>query len=243
MYYWGIYFGYSLAYAIGNGITGVLNWRWVFFISGIAGVVVAPIILITVKEPKRTKTAPTEEEKLEKISTCDRISMILKTFLPCFMPGMFLLCIAGGIRNAGGYVWAYNTQVFFNTSGLSDQTIESYMSWIPLVAGSLGAVVGGLISDLLVKNRGAYTRIWVLIVSQVGNSLLTHCCMHLFMNLCLPSPSYTSASCSSLCLSVCLLLLIFIRYLLLPLRPGHSSSPSHGASSLSFHPMSLERCG
>ena len=41
------------------------------------------------------------------------------------------------------------------------------MSVIPLVAGSLGAVVGGLISDVLVKNRGPYARIWVLIVSQV----------------------------------------------------------------------------
>ena len=171
MYYWGIYFGYSLAYAIGNGITKVLNWRWVFFISGLAGIAVAPIILITVKEPKRTKIAPTAEEAKEKISTVRRFVMVLKTFLPCYMPGMFMLCIAGGIRNAGGYVWAYNTQPFFNTVGFSDETIERFMSVIPLVAGSIGAVVGGLISDLLVKNRGAYTRIWVLIVSQVGHCL------------------------------------------------------------------------
>ncbi len=41
------------------------------------------------------------------------------------------------------------------------------MSWIPLVAGSMGAVVGGLISDILVKGRSPYMRIWVLIISQV----------------------------------------------------------------------------
>ena len=82
------------------------------------------------------------------------------------MPGMFVLCIAGGIRNAGGYVWAYNTEIFFETFYKKD-TINRFMSWIPLVGGSLGAVVGGVISDLLVKGRGTMARIWVIVVSQV----------------------------------------------------------------------------
>lgn len=90
--------------------------------------------------------------------------MLLKTFI---MPGMLVLCIAGGVRNAGGYVWAYNTELFFEKSGYSKTHIQSFMSWIPLVAGSIGAVVGGIISDVLVKGRGPYMRIWVLIVSQV----------------------------------------------------------------------------
>jgi len=37
IYYWGIYIGYSLAFAIGNGIEKVLSWRWVFYLSGIIG--------------------------------------------------------------------------------------------------------------------------------------------------------------------------------------------------------------
>ncbi len=37
IYYFGIYIGYSLAFAIGNGIEKVLSWRWVFFISALAG--------------------------------------------------------------------------------------------------------------------------------------------------------------------------------------------------------------
>ena len=41
------------------------------------------------------------------------------------------------------------------------------MSVIPLVAGSIGAVVGGIISDVLVKGRGPAARIWVLIGSQL----------------------------------------------------------------------------
>ena len=41
------------------------------------------------------------------------------------------------------------------------------MSWIPLVGGSLGVVLGGFISDRIIKNRGFYARVWVLVFSQV----------------------------------------------------------------------------
>ena len=54
----------------------------------------------------------------------------------------------------------------------SDHTIASFMSVIPLVAGSLDAVVGGLIPDVLVKNRGSYVCICVLIASQVRDGVV-----------------------------------------------------------------------
>jgi MFS family permease len=166
IYYFGIYIGYSLAFSIGNGIVEVLNWRWVFFISGLAGIAVAPIVLFTVKEPQRTvaKGTPETTAREEKLSFRQRFFLLAVTFL---MPGMFVLCIAGGIRNAGGYVWAYNTEIFFENFYTKD-TINRFMSWIPLVGGSLGAVVGGVISDLLVKGRGTMARIWVIVVSQIA---------------------------------------------------------------------------
>lgn len=134
----------------------------------LAGIAVAPIILISVREPKRTKNTKVDTDKADqdtKPSFKRRLSLLIKTFL---FPGMFMLCIAGGIRNAGGYVWAYNTELFFQAQDLTNAQISHYMSWIPLVGGSLGAIFGGFISDLLVKNRSSYVRIWVLIVSQVS---------------------------------------------------------------------------
>ena len=161
-----------MAFAIGNGIDRVLGWRWVFYLSGLVGVAVAPLVLLTVREPERKKettdtAAPTTITTIitedEKLSIAQRVVLLLVTFI---MPGMFVLCIAGGIRNAGGYVWAYNTELYF-LKFYSHSTINSFMSWIPLVAGSLGAVVGGVISDILVKGRGTTARIWVLVISQV----------------------------------------------------------------------------
>ena len=42
---------------MGNGIEQSLGWRYVFYISGLLGIVLAPIILFTVKEPERNRNA------------------------------------------------------------------------------------------------------------------------------------------------------------------------------------------
>lgn len=171
VYYWGIYTGYSLSYAIGNSVNLTLGWRWVFFISGLMGVALTPLVIFTVKEPERNREGKGDKKVTAILNSRDKVQefgkkmlLLLKTFV---MPGMLMLCIAGGVRNAGGYVWGYNTQAFFQAEGYSDTTIASYMSVIPLVGGSLGAILGGIISDFLVKGRGATARIWVLMISQV----------------------------------------------------------------------------
>lgn len=136
------------------------------------GIALTPLVIFYVKEPKRNEEGKADKKNVEILNSRDKLQeffkkllLLAKTFI---LPGMLMLCIAGGIRNAGGYVWAYNTQAFFQSKGYSDATIASYMSVIPLVGGSLGAILGGLISDFLVKGRGSAARIWVLMVSQVS---------------------------------------------------------------------------
>ena len=91
------------------------------------------------------------------------MSYIMKTFL---RPSLLLLCIAGAVRNAAGYVWAYSTQPYFDKY-FPDVKLKKWMSWIPLVGGSLGVVIGGSLSDRVIKYRGLYARVWVLVFSQV----------------------------------------------------------------------------
>ena len=76
---------------------------------------------------------------------------------------MFSVCVFV----AAGYVWAYNTQLYYQAIGETTETIGSYMSWIPLLGGSIGVVLGGFISDRLVRRIGPRGRLLVLIVSQV----------------------------------------------------------------------------
>lgn len=172
VYNWGIYMGYSMSYALGNLITAAdingQGWRWSFFISGIPGIAVGILMFITVSEPER-KNASKEAQKADTNDSlsssdgiCVRLGRILKPFLA---PSLILAVIAGSVRNAAGYVFAYNTQPYFNSIGESKEDIAKYMGWIPIVGGSLSVAVGGFISDMVVKGRGIYARVAVIIAS------------------------------------------------------------------------------
>ena len=94
-------------------------------------------------------------------------SMIRKVFRGYLQPTLLLLCVAGGFRQGGGLVWAYNVKAYFYQYYCGTVNVGEYLSWIPLVGGTIGAVVGGFVSDRLAKSRGDTARLWVLVISQV----------------------------------------------------------------------------
>lgn len=158
-----------MAYAFGNFITQAdidgKGWRWVFWIAAIPGFVLGLLMLLTLKEPARSERADGQRivSQPRREVLREKLLLLGRTFV---RPSLLILFLAGTIRNAGGYVWAYNTQPYFNKY-YPQTNVGEYMSWIPLVGGSLGVVLGGFISDRLIKNRGFYMRVWVLIFSQV----------------------------------------------------------------------------
>ncbi|KAH9496640.1 hypothetical protein Btru_009912 [Bulinus truncatus] len=178
IYNFGIYFGYSLSFAVGNFITlaniNGQGWRWAFIIPGIPGIIVAALIAATVREPDRSNRQAQRQQLEDSITTLqERLALMtlkvrLLTILKIFLrPSLLLLCLAGSIRNAAGYVLAYNSQLYFEASNVSKEMVGSYMSWIPLVGGSIGALGGGFISDRVVKKWGLYARVSVLVASQL----------------------------------------------------------------------------
>ena len=87
------------------------GWRWAFYLSGIPGVLVGALILMTVREPgrnaKREKTtSDSEKEELLGAATNDgdseqtaliKLEELVKNSLSL---SIFILCLAGSIRNA-----------------------------------------------------------------------------------------------------------------------------------------------
>jgi len=139
---------------------------------------VAALLYVTVKEPER-KTTPSnnisgvEESTINTVeeTRCHRFGTILKPFMA---PSLILAVLAGSIRNAAGYVFAYNTQPYFIGIGETKEDIAKYMGWIPIVGGTFSVAVGGFISDRLVKGRGVYARVAVVIVSLVSSEDCLH---------------------------------------------------------------------
>ncbi|XP_076436399.1 MFS-type efflux pump MSMEG_3705-like [Babylonia areolata] len=182
IYNLGIYTGYSMSYALGNFITlaniNGQGWRWAFYISGIPGVVLGAVILLTVSEPARRSAPPKPAsspspsagagQSLEDVSRLTACQKLLRTLKPFLTVSVVLLCLGGSVRNAAGYVWAYNTQPYFQSVGQTRQQIASYMSWIPLVFGSIGVILGGQVSDFVMKRTGVTARVLVLSVSQLA---------------------------------------------------------------------------
>ncbi|CAH1272345.1 SPNS2 [Branchiostoma lanceolatum] len=166
-YNWGIYTGYSLSYAIGNYITKAningQGWRWAYYISGIPGFVVGLLILLSVKEPERRMTAKEKDDKSYDLTPLRKLRTILRSFLN---PSLMMLIIAGSVRNAAGYIWGNNTQLFFDHY-YKDSQVGLWMSWVPLFSGCFGVLFGGFISDRVVKRVGPQGRIWVLVLSQL----------------------------------------------------------------------------
>lgn len=93
-------------------------------------------------------------------------SLIKKVLQAYLQPALILMCVAGGIRLGAGLVWAYNVKTYFNQL-YCGVDVGVYLSWVPIVGGTLGALLGGLMSDRLARLNGYKGRMWVLIFSQV----------------------------------------------------------------------------
>ena len=124
------------------------------------------LVYSTIKEPQRGKSDGEQTGPALVLTLREKVVGLVKSFI--LSPSMLILCVAGGIRNGGGYVWSLNTETFYEkVKSQSTEQISTYMSWIPLVGGSLGVLVGGFISDRIVKRSGPHGRVWVLVFSQI----------------------------------------------------------------------------
>ena len=80
------------------------GWRWAWIISGIPGIVLVAVILITVTEPQRNSNdnTGTQSEQTDvtepDVNWRHRVAVICRMF---FQPSLLMLCLAGSIRNAG----------------------------------------------------------------------------------------------------------------------------------------------
>jgi MFS family permease len=151
VYSLGIPIGSALGILAGGLIAAKINWRAAFVIVGSIGIVVAPIVRYTVRDPKRggwevTAPAPAPVRFAEVFRIVSKKS------------SFWLLAFGAGCSSVCGYGVAFWLPSFFMRSLHLDLVETScYYAAITLVGGGLGILGGGLIADRLGKaNRSAY---------------------------------------------------------------------------------------
>lgn len=147
IYSFGIPIGSALGIVFGGFIASKIDWRFAFFAVGIAGIVLAPIFRLTVKEPIRgqfdggppTTPPPALREIMVKLRG---------------KPSFWLISFGAACSSMMGYgVFFWLPSFFVRSYGLSLLDASLFFGAILLLAGILGIWLGGWTADRLGADR------------------------------------------------------------------------------------------
>ncbi|XP_060806641.1 putative metabolite transport protein HI_1104 [Amyelois transitella] len=175
---WGIYGGYGIAFPVGRYIPEVnawgLSWRVCYYGAGIVGLIIALFTFLTLREPPRTtigeegagNTNKARDAALESGKKMPQITI----WHVIAQPRILLLCFAASIRHCGGMCFAYNADLYYRDY-FPDVDLGWWLFAVTVGIGSIGVVVGGVVSDKFVAKMGVRSRVLVLALSQLVATL------------------------------------------------------------------------
>jgi MFS transporter, Spinster family, sphingosine-1-phosphate transporter len=161
----------------GGAVSENLDWRAAFIIVGLAGVLLAPIFKLTVREPVRggldpVKAAPVQKhppqqgegiaaKAIDEAATKPGVWDVLK--LLARKPSFWLLSLGASCSSMMGYgvfFWmpSFLARSYFPDLSTAEATIQS--AWlfgtVLLVGGSAGVMLGGILADRLGKAKKSF---------------------------------------------------------------------------------------
>jgi MFS family permease len=157
VYSFGIPIGSAAGIVLGGFITSLMSWRMAFFIVGLAGVLITPILRFTIVEPRRGGLDPGSDgqEGAAKPSLLEVIAVLARR--RSFW-GLSLGAASASMMGYGLFFWAPSFLVrSFHLTLLHASLI---FGALVLVGGLLGIWSGGALADRFgEKRRGMYALI------------------------------------------------------------------------------------
>lgn len=148
-YHYGVYLGGALGWMSG-ALNVVLDWRWTFRILGMAGLVMAPITIIALWEPKTVRERRLKRRKGKRVYSIKEVVLFL---VKC--PPYWMLLVAGSIRNIPGYALGAWLPTFFSRQyGVEASHYAIPVGLVVLCGGGAGSFIGGFLSDRLSSRWG-----------------------------------------------------------------------------------------
>ncbi|HXZ60090.1 MAG TPA: MFS transporter [Steroidobacteraceae bacterium] len=147
----GIPIGSALGYLLGGYLTSAFTWRAAFALLGAVGVLLAPVFLVTVREPARGRyDAAAEARPAPPLAEVWR-SLAAK-------PAFWLLSLGAGCGSLMGYGLLFWLPSFFMRSdGMSVLEVSRLLGALLLLGGIPGILLGSYIADRVgMRDRRAY---------------------------------------------------------------------------------------
>ncbi|ARS26872.1 spinster family MFS transporter [Sphingomonas sp. KC8] len=144
--------GLAIAFFVGGWIIQVSDWRWAFFAAGIPGLVLAPLLYFTVREPKRgSRDLEPAVDQVAGLSLPRRMALLSTRpgLVHCILA---IVLIATGIY--GMSTWL--TTFLIRAHGLPIARAGLMVAIAYGVLGSVGGFAAGWIADWLNKRRGGF---------------------------------------------------------------------------------------
>jgi len=141
VYSFGIPIGSALGIVFGGVIASMIDWRAAFFAVGLAGIVLAPIFRLVVKEPPRGGFDKKTEKKPP-----PGIKLIISTLVT--KPSFWLTALGAACSSMMGYgLFFWLPSFFVRTYGLTLLDASLFFGAILLVGGMVGIWAGGWLGD------------------------------------------------------------------------------------------------
>lgn len=149
LYSMGIPIGMAAGVLLGAAIAKAVNWRAAFVVIGLAGVIIAPIFRLVVKEPPRV--APS----IQGAPLGAAFAIFTRK------PSFWLLAFAASMSSTAGYGLAFWVPSILIQAYHFDLTATArFYGSLLLVGGASGVYLGGVLADRLGKaDRGAYAKV------------------------------------------------------------------------------------
>ena len=191
----GVPLGALIGATAGGFIAQSMGWRWAFVLMGIPGVVVAALVLFTLREPPRGRHEPVTETEVPSLGAVARQCAADPVFRHVAMGGM----LAGfGLHGLGQFLGVYLVRSYGLPLGMAG-LLYGLISGGTIAAGLL---VGGALADRL----GQLDLRWYARIPAIGTAL--------------SAPLYLLAFSSTQLFNTILLLLAAGTCLLLHYGPG-----------------------
>jgi MFS family permease len=143
IYSFGIPIGSALGIVFGGLIASKIDWRFAFFAVGLAGIVLAPVFRLTVKEPPRGRFDPVHATRRP-----PGLRELLGTLAT--KPSFWLVSLGAACSSMMGYgLFFWLPSFFVRSYGLTLLDASLYFGAIVLLGGLVGIWAGGWLGDRL----------------------------------------------------------------------------------------------